>query len=67
MITNVMPRIRIALVLAALVSSFAQAQSRLPQPTETLIVLGSATPMPLGESPRSVESLSVAAESLTRS
>lgn len=64
MIAIVMHRILLALALAATVAS---AQTTPQQPTETLIVLGSATPIPLAESPRAVEVLPVAAQSLTLS
>lgn len=55
---------RIVLALAALAAPIAIAQSAPQQPTETLVVLGSATPIPLAESPRTVEILPVAAQSL---
>ncbi len=64
MIALVMLRTVLAVVLAA---SIASAQSAPPHPTETLVVLGSATPVPLAESPRAVEVLPVAAQSLTLS
>lgn len=57
-----MQRILIALALAATVAS---AQTTPTQTVETLVVLGSATPIPLAESPRSIEILPVAAQSLS--
>jgi outer membrane cobalamin receptor len=55
-----MSRLAPALLLAAVAS----AQSIPPQPAETLVVLGSVTPVPLAKSPRAVELIPVAAQSL---
>jgi iron complex outermembrane receptor protein len=53
-----------SLLLLLVAASLATAQSVPKQATETLVVLGSALPIPLAESPRSIELLPVAAQSL---
>ncbi len=65
-------RIAAVILLACAVAALeAAAQDAAPQPgakvkgkTETMVVLGAATPVPLGESPRAVEVLPVKGQSL---
>ena len=62
------PNAAFLLLAASLHAAFAQNAAPPPQqvkgPSETMVVLGSATPVPLAESERSVEVLPVKAESL---
>ena len=66
--TRLIPAAVLLLLAASLDAAFAQNAAPPPAqikgPSETLVVLGSATPVPLAESERSVEVLPVKAESL---
>jgi len=66
--TRLIPDAGLLLLSVSFVSAFAQnaapPPARVKGPSETMVVLGSATPVPLAESQRSVEILPVKGESL---
>ncbi len=55
----------ILLLMPVAITAFAQAPADVAHPTETVVVLGSATPVPLAESPRSVTILPLRENALT--